>query len=127
MHTVKELETLAHRWKACKHFAWMQGMYTTDGEVIVGFNAIDDARVVDAHGDIVTIRAADLPTRIPDLWDHATEGVLYASLARRHPGLCIARTVHGLWFVTAWEGEVERRMAHGRSRLSALVAAWEQE
>jgi len=124
MHTVKELETLAHRWKACKHFNWELGMGTTAGDTVAGHNSQGATFACDLIGNVAELDTADA---LPDLRDRATEGVLYASLAARHPGLCVCRTVHGLWMVSAWEGVTERRMAHGRSRLSALVAAWEHE
>lgn len=124
MHTVKELETLAHRWKACKHFNWELGMGTTAGDTVAGHNAQGATFACDLIGNVLELDTAD---SLPDLRDRATEGVLYSSLAARHPGLCIRRGMSGLWVVTTWEGEVERPLSHGRSRLSALVAAWEQE
>lgn len=122
MHTVKELETLARRWMACRGFAWEVGMGTTAGDTVAGHTPQGAIIACDLTGAVSELDTADA---VPDLRDRATEGVLYSALAARHPGLCIRRGPSGLWVVSAWEGGIERSLSSARSRIGALVAAWE--
>lgn len=117
--------TPSRRWAACRDFSWLCGMSTDRGEVIIGFDPNGLTRVADKSGEVYILTDADLADRTPDLWDDATEGVLYAALAAQRQGLCVRRDAAGLWTVTAWMGGTERPMSSAPSRIEALVGAWE--
>lgn len=125
MHTFEELTALARRWAATRDFAWLCGMSTTQSEVIIGHTPTGDTRVLTVWGEVRIVADTDIAAFVPDLWDDATEGVLYSALAAQCPGLCVRCDAAGVWVVSQWVSGTERPMSSAPSRIEALVAAWE--
>ena len=117
-----ELETLARRAVACKHWRWMPGMKALDGYRVLtskddgyNFSSVD----IDGYQDLAT----DWST--PDLSDPATVGCLLALVREAWDSPRISPVGTVLGWVVYTPGDRYNHDAYGATEAAALVAALE--
>jgi hypothetical protein len=106
-----ELETLARRAVACKHWRWMPGMR---------WSTQDDAARLDDYQPEYMGRPSDA---LPDLTDPATLGCLLALVREAWGDPCMYLAPADGWYVG--KGGRDSMPGEGPTEASALVAALE--
>ena len=119
----EQMQDLARRAVACKHWRWMPGM-AIDGLRVTHVNENKNAS---ACGDYSGARTWEVcEGSVPDLTDAATIGCVLALVreAWRNPSIC---PMHAHPFTNQdWVVAVGKRCFHGVSEVEALVEALER-
>jgi hypothetical protein len=133
-----ELESLARRAVACKHWRWMPGMVTTLGlriDAVYEREPYRSGRYYDDFGELQHTREHE-PEPLPDLIDAATLGCLLALVREAWGDIGVAAVTGAYSYEKGYEFRVIEGHHHGmtfhamsqvrhESEASALVAALE--